>query len=142
MPSTTKIDRTKIAAEISVRIHEDNEVEDRTKMFALQVAAYWANVAWPFSPGTADKPNRHGMGRHPYETGDYRDSIHIRQNRAPKTGRFVAGWTAYSDSPIANFIEFGTDVDKRMGSPWGPNTPTPEFAPAARTAHHFGGTAP
>lgn len=131
-----RIDRTKLAAEIRLKIGRDNEPELRTKMFAKQVAAYWANVAWPMSAGN------YGPGVHPYETGDYRDSIHIRRNRN-RLGMFAFGWEVYSDSPLANFIEFGTGVDKPGSrSPWGPDTPTPEFAPAAITAHHFLGTAP
>lgn len=131
-----RIDRTKLAHEIRLKVGEDNEIPVRTKMFAKQVAAYWANVAWPMSAGN------HGPGVHPYETGDYRDSIKIRRNRDAR-GRFAAGWTVYSDDPNANFIEFGTGPDKPgSNSAWGPNTPTPEFAPAGITAHHFRGTAP
>lgn len=131
-----RIDRTKLAHEIRLKIGKDNETKTRTKMFAKQVAAYWANVAWPMSVGN------YGPGVHPYETGDYRDSIHLRQLRT-RRGLFSFGWEVYSNHPHANFIEFGTGVDKPGSrSPWGPLTPTPEFAPAAITAHHFLGTAP
>lgn len=131
-----RIDRTKLANEISLKIRGDKEVHTRTKMFAKQVAAHWANVAWPASVGN------YGPGVHPYETGSYRDSIKVRQSRDVR-GRFVSGFEAYSDHPNANFIEFGTGPDKPGSkSPYGPNTPTPEFAPAARTAIHFRGTAP
>jgi hypothetical protein len=58
-------------------------------------------------------------------------------------GRFLAAWEVYSDHENANFIEYGTGPDKPGSrSPWGPNTPTPEFAPFGKAAHRFGGTAP
>jgi hypothetical protein len=132
-----KIDRTKLANEIRLKIGKDNEVPLRTKAFAKEVAAYWRDVAWPTSTGN------HGPGIHPYETGGYRESIDVRRNRNVVTGRYIAGWIVESKHPDANFLEFGTGPDKPGSrSPFGPNTPTPEFAPAARTAHHFRGTAP
>ena len=131
-----RIDRRKIAHEISLKIKRDPEIPRRTKQVAEEVARYWANVAWPTSVGN------YGPGVHPYETGGYRESIGVRQPRS-RLGRFIAGWEAFSDHPRANFIEFGTGDDKPGSkSPWGPYTKTPEFAPAARTAHHFGGTSP
>jgi uncharacterized protein (TIGR02266 family) len=44
-----------------------------------------------------------------------------------------------TDNEHAGFIEYGTGPDNPGSrSPWGPNTPTPEFAPAAVTAAPVG----
>lgn len=124
-----------------MKIRAERSIKWRTKAFAEEVAAYWADVAWPESAAAG----RHGAD-HPYESGEYQDSIKVRQQRAPKGakggvgGRFLSAFEVYSDSPNANFIEYGTGPDKPGSrSPWGPYTPTPEFAPAARTAHHYHG---
>jgi hypothetical protein len=128
------VDRVKLGREISAKIRAERSVKWRTKAFAEEVAAYWRDVAWPESAVAGQWPD------HPYDTGEYQNSIKVRQNRSER-GRFMAGFTVYSDSPNANFIEYGTGPDKPGSrSPWGPHTPTPEFAPAGRTAHHFGGT--
>lgn len=137
------IDRTKLANEIRVGIKDDkdNTLQIRTKRFAEEVQAYWKDVAWPES---AEEHVPHG---HPYETGSYRESIKIERKRK----RFgLPRYAVQSQHPNANFIEFGTGVDKPGGHAtwigldgerhWGPNTPTPQYAPAGRTAHHFGGT--
>lgn len=78
---------------------------------------------------------------HPYETGDYREHIKKKKmtwtqklwvRRAIKKGLLVG--VVYNDSDHAHMIEYGTTVDKPGGhSPWGPNTPTPEFSPMRRT---------
>jgi hypothetical protein len=135
------VDRVKLGREISAKIRAERSVKWRTKAFAEEVAAYWRDVAWPESAVAGQWPD------HPYDTGNYRDSIKVRQQRAPKGakggigGRFLSAFEVYSDSDNANFIEYGTGPDKPGSrSPWGPWTPTPEFAPAARTAHHYGGT--
>jgi hypothetical protein len=133
------VDRFKLGREIRLKISRDKTVRIRTKAFAEEVKEYWQNVAWPESGFT--NPPKAGPG-HPYSTGDYKDSIKIRQGRS-RLGRFLATFKVYTDHENANFIEYGTGPDKPGSrSPWGPNTPTPEFAPAAKTAHHFKGTAP
>jgi hypothetical protein len=134
------IDIGKLGREIELKIRAERSVKWRTKAFAEEVAQYWKHVAWPESAARGQWPD------HPYETGEYANSIHVRQQRRGKGkfgGRFLAGFEVIADSPNANFIEFGTGVDKPGSrSPWGPNTPTPEFGPAAITAHHYRGTAP
>jgi hypothetical protein len=154
MPARRRINRSKLSNEIMLKMELDSrrpksEVALQTKKEAELVAAYWRDVAWPTSIGTppAKMPN------HGYETGSYRESIHVEQLRDAK-GRFTGGRRGVSGRrlpafqvitrhPNANFIEFGTGVDKPGSrSPWGPRTPTPEFAPAAKTAHFFKGTAP
>lgn len=79
---------------------------------------------------------------HPYETGDY--VAHIKKKHVEyineKTIRqaMVDGvllGSVYNDSEVAGFVEYGTDKDKPGSrSPWGPNTPTPAFEIAKRTA--------
>lgn len=137
MPTKVHIDRSKLRNEIRAKIGEDNEVPVRTKAVAIEVQTYWRDVAWPASAARGQWPG------HPYEDYNYRESIQIRRNRSAETGRYVAGWTVYSDAFNANFIEFGTGPDKPGSrSPWGAITPTPEFHPAASTAIAFGGTSP
>jgi hypothetical protein len=130
------IDVRNLGREIEAKIRAEKSVKWRTKAFAEEVAQYWKHVAWPESAAKGQWAN------HPYETGEYVNSIHVRQSRS-RLGRFLAGFEVIADSPNANFIEFGTGVDKPGSrSPWGPDTPTPEFGPAAITAHHYRGTAP
>lgn len=79
---------------------------------------------------------------HPYQTGEYVKSINKRKlargdranlRKLLKQGIFIG--MVYSDSQVAHFIEYGTDVDNPDSrSPWGPDTPTPEFAPMRKTA--------
>jgi len=127
-----RVNRTQLRNEIRLGLNGDNEVKVRTKRVAQQVQRHWRDVAWPASA----VEGRHG-GLHPYDTGAYRESIKIRRNRGG-LGRFIAGWQIYSDSPNAVFIEFGTGPDKPGSrSPWGPFTPTPEFAPAGKTELYF-----
>ena len=75
------------------------------------------------------------VGEHPYETGGYRESIHCEYVTSPRLYGIVR-----TTDPAAHWIEYGTGPDKKMGSPWGPNTPTPEFAPAQRTIDYFRGS--
>lgn len=111
----------------------NSEVKLRTKEEAEKVAVYWRDVAWPTSIGTPPAK----MPAHGYETGSYKESIHVEQLRSG-LGRFLAGFQVITRHPNANFIEFGTGVDKPGSrSPWGPNTETPEFAPAVRTEFYF-----
>lgn len=136
MATVAKISREEIAAEIKLKVDKDPEVDEKTKAFAIEVRDYWRYTAWPQSTGN------HGPGVHPYDTHAYQESIQVKQNR-DTSGRFAAGYSVFSDSPHANFIEYGTGPDKPGSrSPWGPNTPTPAFHPAAKTAIFYGGTAP
>lgn len=68
----------------------------------------------------------------PKDTGNYAAQIEVK-----KKGRKVrVGAMAW----YSHFIEYGTGPDTKEGSPFGPNTETPEFAVMARTAAAFGGT--
>jgi hypothetical protein len=132
--TVTVIDRNELAREITIKIEGDPEVQIKTKAFAEEVRAWWADVEAP-KPG----PD------HPYSQGGptgYAESIKVLQNRDAK-GQYAAGWTVETKHRNANFIEEGTGIDKPGSkSPWGPFTPTPPFHPAAKTAIHFRGTAP
>jgi hypothetical protein len=132
-----KVDRIKLRAEIKLKVEKDPEIKLGTRAQAIEVAEYWKNVAWPNATGSVASPPNH-----PYETGGYVESIDVKQGRTTK-GRYAAHFIVEADHDNANFIEFGTGIDKPGSkSPWGPNTPTPEYGPAAATAHHFRGTAP
>lgn len=125
-----RVDRIKLGREIRNKISRDGDARGQTKRIAEDVQAVVKMLA-P-RPGTG----------HPYATGDFLESIKIRQSRGIR-GWFIAAYEVYSDHPNANFIEYGTGPDKPGSkSPWGPYTPTPEFAPFGTAAHHFGGTAP
>ncbi len=88
-------------------------------------------------------------GPHEYETGDY--VAHTKKRKIAGADRrnlrkllhqgiFIG--MVYNDSDVAHFVEYGTEVDQPGGHAtwigldgerhWGPNTPTPEFAPMRR----------
>ena len=124
-----RVSVNQIAREIELKIRrdEDQRTHRETRSFAEKVKEHW-KLEWIEA------------GPHPYETLEYLESIHVERSRAQKG---ISSYSVVSDSPNANLIEYGTGPDKPGSkSPYGPNTPTPEFAPAAKTAHHFGGTQP
>lgn len=115
-----------------------SEVKLKTKAEADEVCTYWKDVAWPTSIGRPPAK----MPMHGYETGSYVDSIHVEQLRNA-LGRYLSGFQVITRHDNAVFLEYGTDIDHpNTHSSWGRFTPTPEFAPAMRTALHFRGTAP
>lgn len=134
-----------IANELKSKIRRDAEIRVRSREFAYDVANYWveeeAPAPWhPSGRGSRPETVVGHPDEWPYTTGDYGESIHVR--RQPDHLGMPHYWVG-THSPIAHFIEFGTGPDAPgTHSPWGPDTPTFEYAPAARTAFHFGGTAP
>lgn len=102
-------------AEVAKAIRESVEVDVGLRKFCEEVVAYWRSVS-------------------PVRTGEYAASVKVL--KAPKAGKAVVGTNFWK----AHFIEFGTGDDSKEGSKFGPDTPTPEFAPGQNTAHHFGGT--
>lgn len=78
---------------------------------------------------------------HPYSTGDY--VAHVKKKKLPLRQRLFIKRTlrqgvpigqVYNDSDIAHLVEYGSGSDKPDSrSPWGPKTPTPEFAPMRKT---------
>jgi hypothetical protein len=129
-----------ILNEIKVKVEKDGEFKFKFKREAERVHDHWVTKEAPSPQNT--RPETvvgHGEGW-PYATGAYAASIKMRQMRG-RLGRFMAGWEVYTDSPIAHFLEYGTKMDAPdTHSPWGRNTPTAVYAPAARTAFYFGGT--
>lgn len=101
-------------AEVEKAIRESVEVDAGLRKFAEEVVAYWRSVS-------------------PVRTGEYAASVKVLKVRQ---GKALVGTNFWK----AHFIEFGTSDDTKEGSKFGPDTPTPEFAPGAKTAHHFGGT--
>lgn len=154
MPARRRINRSKTTEEVMLKMELDSrrpnsEVTLQTKKEAEAVAAWWRDVEWPNSVGVPPAK----MPDHGYETGSYRESIHVEQLRDAR-GRFTGGRRGLSGRrmpafqvitrhPNAIFIEYGTGIDHpNTHSSWGRFTPTPEFAPAFKTAMHFRGTAP
>ncbi|BBU22159.1 HK97 gp10 family phage protein [Mycobacterium xenopi] len=71
----------------------------------------------------------------PIDHGAYAAGIKVtKQARGGKGQVGATHWTSH-------FIEYGTGSDPAgTHSRFGPNTPTPEFAPMQKTAEQFGGT--
>lgn len=113
-------------------VNDSKELRQIYNDFIDDCEAVWKRV-WEAS-GVMTKE-----GFHAYDTGDY--IAHLKKKEIPyrkwaKKFLFegVPVGAVYNDSPVAHFIEYGTNVDKPGGhSPWGPNTPTPEFAPMRKT---------
>lgn len=77
----------------------------------------------------------YGRSVSPVDHGSYAASWKVIKKA--KNGRGVVGPTDWK----AHFIEDGTKADPSTSkSRFGPDTPTPEFAPVAKTVAHFGGT--
>lgn len=74
----------------------------------------------------------------PVNTGEAAASIHV-ERRGDRRG--MPTWWVGTRLWYFHFIENGTGPDPADShSPFGPNTPTPEFAPFAKVAHRHGGT--
>jgi hypothetical protein len=69
----------------------------------------------------------------PIRTGKYAASIKVTETKTGKTKVAATAW-------YAHIVEYGSGPDTKQGSPFGPDTPTPEFAVMAKTAAAFGGT--
>lgn len=70
-----------------------------------------------------------------YATGDYIEGIELK--RRPSKG--LPRYRIAATDPKSHWIEYGTGADEDDDSPWGPYTPTPEYAIMAKTWLHFGG---
>lgn len=125
-------------------VASNKELRRRTKEFIYECGETWRMVWTTSMEGVRAKE----LGvPHPYETGDYLAHIKTKQltwdesqfiRSALKAGLLVGA--AYNDSRVAHFVEDGTSADKPGSrSPWGPNTPTPAFHCALRTAAIMGG---
>lgn len=100
--------------EVAKAIRESAEVDVELRKFAEEVVEVW-------------------RANSPIRTGEYAASVKVLKVRH---GKAVVGTRYWK----AHMIEYGTGPDTKDGSRFGPNTPTPEFAPGAKTAAHFGGT--
>lgn len=100
-------------ADIQRALRESVEVDASLRQECQKVAEYWKSVS-------------------PVDDGDYAASVKVLEVRGGKGKVGTKHWKAH-------MIEHGTGPDTKEGSPFGKNTPTPEFAPAAKTAAHFGG---
>lgn len=111
-------------------IEDNRELRDALDDFVDAVHTTWVNI-WVAS------------GPHPYTDGEY--LAHIKKQKMSKYYRqHVRNFLrrhqgmpigmVFNDSENSVFVEYGTGPDKPGGhSPWGPNTPTPEFAPMRKT---------
>lgn len=141
------VNRVQLMNELMLKIQNDEEVRRDVKDFAEKVKDHWQRI----SPA-------HATAAHPWATGAYRRSI-TRQSEMFRNarGHFQYRHWVGTYSPIAEYLEYGTGVDVNGTGSWidmdelgrgtgkrrkSKNTPTPEFAYAARTALHFHGTAP
>lgn len=129
----SRAERVQLKEELAIKISKDKRIPAQSRALALRVQM---RVIKEFE----------AQGPHPYETGEFIHSIRVERIRwRGELGRFSKGFSQYSvvtDNAHAWAIEYGTGPDAPgTRSPWGPNTPTPEFAPFAKAAHHFGGTA-
>lgn len=114
-------------------IDDSRELRHAYNRFLDDIEALW-KTTWEES-GVMTKE-----GHHFYQTGDY--IAHIKTLKIPYrkwAKKFlrdgVPMGVVYNDSDVAHFIEYGTEADyPESRSPWGPNTPTPEFAPMRKTA--------
>jgi len=113
-------DRVKLRKELETKILQSAELQAGTKSFADQVKQYAQKIA-------------------PVDEGEFAASIHVKRVRT-RRGAAPHYWVG-SKHWRAHMIEFGTKADPPDSkSPFGPNTPTPEFGVFAKTAAHFGGT--
>jgi hypothetical protein len=85
-------------------------------------------------------------GPHPYESGVYESHIKkrdltLRQKLFTKSSfrKGIPIGSVYNDADHSHLVEYGTDADgPGSKSPWGPDTPTPAFKIAERTAEIMG----
>lgn len=122
-------------------INNSRELRRAYRDFVDDVHDLWVRL-WDLDP--RGKLARETGMRHPYQTGDYK--AHIKK-KMPKKYKWIKTFlkkgipigAVYNDSDVAHFIEYGTGPDKPGSrSPWGPRTPTDEFAPMRRTAARYG----
>jgi hypothetical protein len=107
-----------IEEEIRLKVRKDAEVKRNLDIEAKKVQEYWRSIS-------------------PVRTGAYAASIKIRKGR-PVDGMPTA--VVIATDYKAHWIEYGTKNDPvGTHSRFGPDTPTPAFAPRAKTAIHFGG---
>lgn len=100
-------------SDLAAAIASSAEVDAGLRAKAEEIVEYWRGVS-------------------PVDSGEYAASVKVQKVRR---GKGVVG----SKHWRAHMIEFGTGPDTKKGSKFGPDTPTPAFAPGQKTAEHFGG---
>ena len=116
-----------IARQITAQLRRQAEIDVGNAELADDVA----DSVRSFTP----KP---GSG-HPYATGDAVASIEVEKIRRPRNG--LPARRVSSTDPMFHMLEYGTKADPEGSeSPFGPDTPTPAFAPfgKARAKHELG----
>lgn len=102
-------------SEVARAIAASAEVDAGLREKCEEIAEYWRSVS-------------------PVRSGKYAASVKVKKVRGGKAKVGTDYWKAH-------FIEFGTGPDESDSkSPYGPDTPTPAFAPGAKTAARYGGT--
>jgi hypothetical protein len=129
------VNRREVEREIGLKLSRDPLMRRQAREEAEDIRDYAKDIA-P-KPGDVHPQSRTGIS---YATGDFVESIHLERRR----DRFdLPRWWLGSNHPHVNLLEWGTGPDKPGSrSPFGSDTPTPEFGTFGRTAHHFGGSMP
>jgi HK97 gp10 family phage protein len=108
-----------IAAELEAKVRKDAELRLKSKDEAEKVC----------DEIRAETPKR---------TGAAAASVHV-EKRKDRDG--LPHWWVGTRLWYFHFLEFGTGPDNPDSkSPFGPDTPTKEYAPFAKVAHRHGGT--
>ncbi len=121
----SKVTLWKVKQNLLKGIDNNRELRRVYKDFVDDVHDTWLRI-WMRTP-------------HPYQTGDY--IAHLKKKVPRKyqrirnfLGKGMPIGVVYNDSKIAHLVEYGTGPDNPSSeSPYGPNTPTPEFAPMRKT---------
>jgi hypothetical protein len=118
-------------------VNSNKELRRLIRDFIDETKDTW-RIVWEASEGETLMAQMPG---HPYQTGDY--IAHIKEEKRSLGQRLFPKWAkgdpipvgiVYNDSEVAHWLEYGTGPDKPGGhSPWGPDTPTPDFKPMHRT---------
>lgn len=117
-----KVKITGLEASVFEGINKSRELRRAFDRFVDDVQRAWL-LAWE------------ARGPHPYEAGDYVQSIKqkklsLRQRLFIKStlGKGIPIGVVYSDHPVAHILEYGSGPDPEgTNSPWGRDTPTPAF---------------
>jgi hypothetical protein len=157
------VDLVQLERELRLKLENDarrGQIKREGEAFAHEVRARWVAIWESLGPhpwetgGYVESIEVHGTGR---PIGFARQPAGAVSESGEKIGgRFTKNiYGAYrvgTTNEHAGFIEYGTGPDAPGGHAtwidlegnqhWGPNTPTPEFAPAATTAAFFHGTGP
>ncbi len=116
-----------IRAEIERQVRESAELDAELNRFMRNEVVPYAKSQYPVQSGKI--------------------AAQVQVTKPARGGKGQIG----NRSPLAHIIEYGTgpdakgdksrrvSVDNSEFVTMGPNTPTPEFAPLAKTAKHFGG---